>query len=276
MFYIPTLNARERLTQHKRVVVKVGTTTLAYPNGRLNLRRIEKLCMVLSDLCSQGREIILVTSGAIAVGTDRLGLPERPRDVMGKQAASAVGQAMLMQIYQNFFAVYNQQIAQILLTRDVVENEIRKQNARNTLFTLLDMHVIPLVNENDTVSTDELGFSENDTLSAYVSLIAESSLLIMLSDIDGLYDGDPKLNPGARIFYEIENITVEVEALAGQSSTKLGTGGMISKIAAARMTTSNGIDTVIASGEDPAILWRLLSGEREGTLFAASAHSDEA
>lgn len=261
--------ARARLAGHNRVVVKVGTTTLTYPNGRLNLQRIEKLCMVLSDLCNQGKEMILVTSGAIAVGADRLGLPERPRDTRGKQAASAVGQAMLMQIYQQFFSRYNQQIAQILLTRDVVENDERKENARNTLFTLLSMGVIPLVNENDSVSTDELGFSENDTLSAYVSIITESGLLIMLSDIDGLYEADPKINPKARIFHEIEDITEEVESLAGCSSTKLGTGGMISKIAAARLATGHGTDTLIASGEDPAVLWRLLSGEPEGTLFVA-------
>lgn len=259
--------ARASLTRHKRVVVKVGTTTLTYPTGRLNLRRIEKLCMVLSDLRSQGREMILVTSGAIAVGADRLGLLERPRDVMGKQAASAVGQAMLMQIYQNFFSTYNQQIAQILLTKDVVENDVRRQNACNTFFTLLGMNVVPLVNENDSVSTDELGFSENDTLSAYVSILSESGLLVILSDIGGLYEADPKLNPDAHLFHEIDDITDEVQNLAGCSSTKLGTGGMISKISAARMATEAGIDTVIASGEDPAVLWRILSGETEGTLF---------
>ena len=260
---------RSHLAKHKRVVVKVGTTTLTYPNGRLNLRRIEKLCMVLSDLRAQGREMMLVTSGAIAVGADRLGLAERPRDVRYKQAASAVGQASLMQIYQNFFSAYNQQIAQILLTKDIVEYEERRLNARNTLFTLLEMGVIPLINENDSVSTDELGFSENDTLSAYVSVITDSDLLILLSDVVGLYDADPNINTGARFFYEVNEITPDIESLAGSSASKLGTGGMITKISAARMAAENGIETVIASGEDPAVLWRLFSGEREGTLFYA-------
>ncbi|MDR1663507.1 MAG: glutamate 5-kinase [Clostridiales bacterium] len=261
------MSAREALKSHQRVVVKVGTTTLTYPNGRLNLRRIEEICTVLSDLCNQGKEMILVTSGAIAVGADRLGLTERPRDVVGKQAASAVGQAMLMQIYQRFFSRYNQEIAQILLTKDVIENEVSKQNARNTLKALREMRVIPLVNENDSVSTDELGFSENDTLSAYVSILSDSELLINLSDTDGMYDADPKQNPGAKVFREIPAITREIEELAGGSSSKLGSGGMISKITAAKLVTERGIDMVIASGEDPAIIWRLLAGEPEGTLF---------
>ena len=265
-------SSRKRLSECNRIVVKVGTTNLTYPNGRLNLRRIESLCTVLSDLMNQEKEMILVTSGAIAVGAERLGLKERPRDVRGKQAASAVGQAMLIQIYQQFFSRHNREVAQILLTKDIIQIEERKQNARNTFFALLEMGVIPLVNENDSVSTDELGFSENDTLSSYVSIITESDLLILLSDVDGLYD-DPNLGPDARLICEIDEITEEIEGFAGPSSTKLGTGGMATKLSAAQLAAKNGIDTVIASGEDPTVLWRILSGERVGTLINSCTKS---
>jgi len=264
------LTTRQRLVFHKRVVIKVGTTTLTYPNGHLNLKCMERLCLVLSDLCNHGRQIVLVTSGAIAVGADRLRLGERPRDTHGKQAASAVGQALLMQTYQNFFAQYNRNIAQILLTRDIASNPMHKNNARNALNTLLHMGVIPIVNENDAVATDEIEsgeFSENDTLSAYVAVLAESDLLVMLSDIEGLYDTDPKTHPNAKIFYEIKEITPEIEALAGGAGSSLGTGGMATKLSAARMATANGVDVVVASGEDPAILWKLLAGEQVGTIF---------
>lgn len=261
---------RQRLKNHKRIVVKVGTTTLTYETGRLNLKRIERLCTVLSDLNNSGKEVLLVTSGAIAAGAERLGWTERPRDVMGKQAASAVGQAVLMQIYQQFFNLYNQQAAQILLTKDVVENEIRRQNAQNTLFTLLSMRVIPLINENDSISTDELGFSDNDTLSAHVAAVSESDLLIILSDISGLYDADPKSKPDAKLFDEILKITPEIEALAGASSSRLGTGGMAAKINAAKMAAMRGIDTVIASGEDPAVLWQIIEGEKVGTFICGN------
>ena len=259
---------REHLKKCNRIVVKVGTSNLTYPNGQLNLQRIESLCTVLSDLMNQGKEMILVTSGAIAVGAKRLGLAERPRDVRGKQAASAVGQAALIQIYQQFFSRYNREVAQILLTKDIIQIEERKQNARNTFFTLMEMGVIPLVNENDSVSTDELGFSENDTLSSYVSIITESDLLILLSDVDGLYD-DPGLGPCAQLIYEIDEITETIEKIAGPSSTALGTGGMATKLAAAGLSAEHGINAVIASGGDPTILWRILSGERVGTLIKA-------
>jgi glutamate 5-kinase len=259
--------SRQNLSAHRRIVVKVGTTQLTYPNGHISLRRIERLCAVLSDLRSQEKEIILVTSGAIAVGAERLNLPERPRDTIGKQVASAVGQAMLTQMYQQFFTQYNQQIAQILLTKDVISHDVTQQNARTTLFALLQRNVIPLVNENDSISTDELGFSENDTLSAYVAIITDADALIMLSDIDGLFSADPKTDASARFISEVTEITPEVEALAGQSSTQLGTGGMVTKIEAARLAAERGIDTVIASGADAAILWRILDGEPEGTLF---------
>jgi len=260
--------ARARISTHKRIVVKIGTTSLTYSNGQLNLQRIEKICRVFSDLCNQGREMILVTSGAIAVGADCMGLKERPRDILGKQAASAVGQAMLMQIYQNFFSMYNRRIAQILLTQDVLDVPTRKMNARNTLNTLLDMGVVPVVNANDTVATDELDeVSDNDRLSAHVAVLSQSNLLIILSDIDGMYDANPQISPGASIFHEIHEITPQIEAVAGGAGSKLGTGGMATKLTAARNALENGIDTVIASGEDPTVLWQILEGEQIGTLF---------
>ena len=262
--------ARLRLSEHKRVVVKIGTTSLTYANGQLNLQQMEKICRVLSDLCNQGREMILVTSGAIAVGAGCLNLGERPRDIRGKQAASAVGQAMLMQIYQQFFSMYNRRAAQILLTQDVLDVDIRKVNARNTFDTLLSMGVVPIVNANDTIATDELDdISDNDRLSAHVAVISQSNLLIMLSDIAGLYDADPKTKPDATIFHDVHEITPEIEAVAGGAGSLLGTGGMATKIQAARIAMPSGIDSAIASGDDPAVLWKLLSGEQVGTVFYA-------
>lgn len=259
---------RERLKEHSRIVVKVGTTTLTYPNGHMNLRRMEKLCRTLTDLNNTGREVILVTSGAIAAGKNRLKLPERPRDIRGKQAASAVGQAVLMQMYENFFSTYNQNIAQILLTKDVVEDEVRKTNTRNTFFTLLSMGIVPIVNENDTVSTDELGFSDNDTLSAYVSIITDADLLIILSDVGGLYESDPKKNPYAKLIDEVTEFTAELDDMAGDTADELGTGGMHTKLTAAKMAVEAGIDAVIADGDEPDVIFNIVEGAVIGTLFA--------
>ena len=262
------VTSRAHLAGHKRIVVKIGTTTLTYPNGQLNLQRIGKITTVLSDLCNQGKEMILVTSGAIAVGTDCLRLDARPRDILGKQAASAVGQAMLMQIYQRFFSLYNRQIAQILLTGDVLDNPSRKQNARNTINTLLSMGVVPIVNANDTIATEELDeISDNDTLSAHVAVLSGSDLLIMLSDIEGLYNADPRSAPQAAFYYEVHTITKEMEGCAGDSKSNLGTGGMVTKLSAARMALEHDIEAIIASGEEPEIIWRILKGEQIGTLF---------
>ena len=269
---------RLRLSGHKRITVKIGTTSLTYPNGQLNLQRIEKICLVLSDLCNQGKEMILVTSGAIAVGADCLGLKSRPRDILGKQAASAVGQAMLMQIYQRFFSMYNRKIAQILLTSDVLESPVRKQNASNTLNTLISMGVVPIVNANDTIATEELdengssgseaaAVSDNDTLSAHVAVLSESDMLLMLSDIEGLYNADPRSAAQAAFYYEVHTITPEMESGAGGSGSSLGTGGMATKLTAARISLEHGIDAMIASGENPEIVWRILEGEQVGTLF---------
>ena len=260
---------RENLKNHKRIVVKVGTSTLTYTNGQLNLQRIEKICLALSDLCNQGKEMILVTSGAIAVGADCLRLDSRPRDILGKQAASAVGQAALMQIYQRFFSQYNRQVAQILLTGDVLDNGIRQQNARNTLNTLLSMGVVPIVNANDTIATDELDeISDNDTLSAHVAVVSESNLLVMLSDIEGLYSADPRSAPQAAFYHEVRSITPDIIKSAGGAGSNLGTGGMATKLTAAQMCLEHNIDAMIALGEDPEILWSILNGERVGTLFS--------
>ena len=261
-------SARAKLTSHKRIVIKIGTSSLTYSSGKLNLQRIEKLCRVITDLYNQGREMILVTSGAIAVGADCLNLGDRPRDIQGKQAASAVGQAMLMQIYQQFFSIYNRRIAQILLTQDILDLQDRKINARNTFNALLAMGVVPIVNANDTVATDELDdASDNDRLSAHVAVLSQSNLLVMLSDIEGLYDSDPRTSPNAAFYHEIREITPELELVAGGAGSSLGTGGMATKLIAARRTLDNGIDAIIASGEDPAILWKIMNGEQVGTLF---------
>ncbi len=265
------MDYRSSLSRHNRIVVKVGTTTLTYSNGRINLRRIEEIAFVLSDLRNSGKEIVLVSSGAIAVGAERLLLKERPRDTRGKQAASSVGQIALMQIYQKSFMSFNQKIAQILLTKDVFEDAERKQNAKNTFATLLDMGVIPIVNENDAVATDELGFSENDRLSAYVATLVGADLLIILSDIDGFYAKDPKKHEEAEIIRYVEDISRDVFAMAGTAGSRLGSGGMTAKLSAAKLAMDAGIDTVMAHGENPKILYGILGGEEVGTLFKAVA-----
>jgi len=258
---------RSHLKNKSRIVIKVGTSTLTYENGKMNLSRIQKLAWVLSDLTNKGFEVILVSSGAITVGAERLKLRQRPSETKDKQAASAVGQAILMQIYENFFMQYNQVIAQILLTKDVLDDETRKENTRNTFFTLFDMGVIPIVNENDTVSVDELGFSDNDSLSSYVACLTDSDLLIMLSDIKGLYDSDPSINPDAVMLDTVTEINDDITYLAGETKSKHGTGGMATKLMAAKMATQRGIDVVIASGEDPKDIFDILNAEKKGTLF---------
>ena len=260
---------RAHMVTHKRVVVKVGTTTLTYENGKLNLKRIEQIAWVLTDLRNRGKEVILVSSGAIAVGADRLGLAERPRDIRGKQAASAVGQAALMQIYENFFMSYNQKIAQVLLTKDVFDDPARQALAGNTFEALMEMGVIPIVNENDTVSTAELGFSDNDSLSALVASLLHADVLCILSDTDGLYDSDPKLNPSAKQIPFADGVDDALLAVAGDSASKLGTGGMFTKITAAKTAAETGTDTVIILGTNPALLFDVLKGKTTGTLIRA-------
>ena len=252
-----------------RVVVKVGTSTLTYENGRLNLRRIETLVRVLSDLKNSGREIILVTSGAIGVGTGQLGLKERPRDTAGKQAAAAVGQCELMYSYDKQFSTYGHVTAQVLLTRDVIEDGRRKEHVVNTLSRLLEYGAIPIVNENDTVAVEEIEFGDNDTLSALVAVLAEADALVMLTDIDGLYTADPRSHAGARLIPVAEAIDDTLRAAASGAGSSRGTGGMITKLNAAEIAVRAGIPTVIMNGANPRRLYDLFDGEPIGTLFPA-------
>lgn len=251
----------------KRIVIKIGTSSITYDNGALQLNMIDKLARVISDIRNSGKDVILVSSGAIAVGAARLGLKERPRDICGKQAASAVGQGLLMQIYEKIFMEYNQIVAQVLLTKDVIDIEERKIHAKNTMDKLLEMNVIPIVNENDAVSSDELLFCENDTLSAYVSTLVDSDLLIILSDIDGLYDSDPNKNKDAKIIAEVNEINDYIRKISTGSNSKVGTGGMSSKIDAISICFEENIDAVIASSENPEILYDIVQGEKVGTKF---------
>jgi glutamate 5-kinase len=252
---------RQKLKDCKRIIVKVGTSTLTYDTGRLNLSRIDKLARILSDMQNSGKDVILVTSGAIAVGMTKLGLKERP----------TVGQGTLMNIYEKFFSGYNHVIAQILLTRPVTETDKLRLNARNTFDTLLLHNVIPIVNENDTISIEEIeyNFGENDTLASIVAEIVEGDLLIMLSDIDGLYTKDPKKCPDAELIYEVDNIDSEILKTAGGAGSARGTGGMITKIEAARRCIEAGINMVIANGEDPYIIEDIMNGKNAGTFFLA-------
>lgn len=266
------MNNRDVLKDVKRIVVKVGTTSLTHKNGKMDLRKLELLSRVLTDLNNRGIDVVLVSSGAIAVGTDKLGLNERPRDTIGKQVASAVGQAILMQMYERFFGEYNQKIAQILVTMAVFDAQNKIKNVQNTVNSLLNMSVIPIVNENDSVATEEFNeFSDNDTLSAYIASIINSDLLIILSDIEGLYTADPNKDKTAEKIDIVEKVDDSVYELAADSSSKLGTGGMITKVKAADLLTKKGINMVIASGSNPDILYDILNGENIGTLFLGAS-----
>ena len=253
----------------RRIVVKVGTSTLTYEMGKLNLKRIECLVRVLSDLKNRDKQVILVTSGAIGVGVGKMGLEQKPKTIRGKQAAAAVGQCELMHLYDKFFSEYNHIVAQILLTKDVVEVTQRRQNAVNTFDMLLKMGVIPIVNENDTVAIEEIActFGENDTLSAIVSELIGADLLVNLSDIKGLYEADPKSNPDAKLIPVVPEITDRIRNLAGGAGSARGTGGMCSKISAAEIACNAGVNMIIASGEDPSILYDIVEGKQVGTLF---------
>ncbi len=254
------------------IVVKVGTSTLTYENGKVNLGRMEQLCRTLSDLQNSGKRLVLVSSGAIGVGMGKLGLLHRPEETEKKQALAAIGQCELMFLYDKFFGEYNHTVAQVLLTADVVDEDRSRRNVQNTFGELLSMGVIPVVNENDTVETSELegkNFGDNDTLSAVVAGLCGAQGLVILTDIDGLYDGDPKKNPEAKRISRVEKITPEIEALAGGAGSSRGTGGMATKLKAARMAVEQGIPMAIVSGSDPQSLYRLLHGEDIGTVFPA-------
>ena len=259
--------------QNKRIVVKVGTSTLSHPSGLLNIRRVEELCKVLSDLKNAGNEIILVSSGAIGMGVGKLSLPKRPEDMPTKQAAAAVGQCELMYTYDKLFNEYNHTVAQVLLTGEDVHSEQRSRNMRNTIFRLLELGALPVINENDTVATDEVGventIGENDTLSAIVAAAVHADLLILLSDIDGLYDGDPHRDPTAHLIPTVPCLDEHIMALGGGSGSTLGTGGMATKLKAARIVTEAGCEMVIANGAKPALLYDIVAGKPVGTRFLA-------
>jgi glutamate 5-kinase len=252
-----------------KMVIKVGTSTLTHATGNLNIRRVEELCRVLSDLKNAGHEVILVSSGAIGMGVGKLGLRERPSDMPTKQAAAAVGQCELMYVYDKLFSEYNHTVAQILLTGDDLSHADRHANFCNTMSRLLQLGVLPIINENDTVATTEIAVGDNDTLGAMVAVGVEADLLVLLSDIDGLYTADPHKDPNARLIETVEDITSDILSLAGGCGSALGTGGMRTKLNAAQLCCAAGCDMVIANGADPKLLYRLTDGESVGTRFIA-------
>ena len=248
-----------------RIVIKIGTSTLAHNTGRLNIRRTEVLCKVISDLKNAGHEIVMVSSGAIGMGAGKLSLKERPSDMPTKQAAAAVGQCELMYTYDKLFGEYNHTVAQILLTSEDIEHDDRRQNVENTMERLLSLGAIPIINENDTISTSEIVIGDNDTLSAIVASTVHADLLVLLSDIDGLFTADPRKDPSATLIPTVCEITPEIKAMTSGAGTNLGTGGMTTKIQAAQIATENGIDMVIANGADPVILYDIADGKQAGT-----------
>jgi glutamate 5-kinase len=248
-----------------RIVIKVGTSTLAHKTGRLNIRQTEKLAKVLSDLKNSGNEILLVSSGAIGMGVGKLSLPERPTDIPTKQAAAAVGQCELMYVYDKLFGEYHHNVAQILLTADDFEDETKYENFSNTLNRLLQLGALPIINENDTVSTAELGIGDNDTLSALVAIGAKADLLVLLSDIDGLYTADPHKDKSAELIPTVSDMDGYIMSLGEGSSTSLGTGGMKTKLSAASLVTKRGIDMVICNGAKPEALYDIFEGKPVGT-----------
>ena len=258
---------RSQLKAAHRIVVKVGTSTLTHANGKLNYSRIEYLVRELADAVNSGKQILLVSSGAVGAGMDRLGWKEKPKTIPAKQAAAAVGQGILMHTYEKLFGEYGQIVAQVLLTREDSVNRKRYANSRNTLLTLLEIGVIPIINENDAVAIDELKIGDNDTLSANVAAIVDADLLIILSDVDGVYTANPQKDPDARLIEEIPEVTPEIEAICGGAGTMRGTGGMLTKMAAARMAMNSGIVMVIASGAKDGVVQSVLAGNQVGTLF---------
>ena len=250
-----------------RIVIKIGTSTLTHGTGHLNIRRVEGLCKVISDIKNSGHEVILVSSGAIGMGVGKLGLRSRPTDIPTKQAAAAVGQCELMYTYDKLFGAYHHAVAQLLITGDDVENEKRHNNFSNTLNRLLELGALPILNENDTVSTDEIVIGDNDTLAAIVAQSVKADLLVLLSDIDGLYTADPHTDPNARLIPEINAISEDILALAGGSGTKLGTGGMVTKLQAARICLQSGCSMVITNGNRPENLYDILDRKSIGTTF---------
>lgn len=263
------MDTRDRLRQAERIVVKVGTSTLTHATGKLNLYRIEKLVREISDLANQGHQMVLVTSGAVAAGLDSMGLRQKPKAIPEKQAMAAIGQGVLMHIYEKLFAEYGQKAAQILLTKENSVRHNQYMNSRNALLALLHMGVIPVINENDAVAVDELKIGDNDTLSATVATIVDADVLVILSDIEGLYTANPQKDKQAKLISEVQEITPEIECIAGGAGSRLGTGGMYTKIEAARIAVSSGVTMLIASGSRDGVLRDILDGAAIGTIFPA-------
>ena len=253
----------------KRLVVKVGTSTLTYETGKTNIRRMMKLCSVLADLHNSGIDVVLVTSGAIGVGVGKLGLCEKPSDIPGRQAAATVGQCELMFMYDKFFGEYGQKIGQLLVTKSDFENDIRRENLSNTFEKLFEYGAIPVVNENDSVATEEIVYGDNDSLSAIVATLIGADGLVILSDIDGLFDSNPMENEDARLIPVVEKIDESVFALCGGAGTKRCTGGMVTKVHAAQIAGEKGIPTVVMNGTAPQDIYKLIDGRQVGTLFKA-------
>ena len=266
--------AREELKNKKRIVIKIGSSSLTHPEtGDVNLVKIERLIRVISDLRGMGKEVVLVSSGAIAAGRQALGC-QKPQTVAEKQAYAAVGQARLMMVYQKIFSEYNQTAAQVLMTKNTIVDNTSRENARNTFDQLLKLGTVPVVNENDTVSTYEIKFGDNDRLSAIVSALIGADLLILMSDIDGLYSEDPHRNPDARFIGLVEEITPELIGMGGGSGSDVGTGGMAAKLAAARIATDSGSDMIICNADNVDVIHELINGEEKGTLFLAHPNRD--
>lgn len=256
-----------------KIVIKIGTSTLAYPSGHLNIRRVEELCKIISDIKNAGNQVIVVSSGAIAMGVGKLGLRERPKDIPTKQAAAAVGQCELMYIYDKLFGEYNQTVAQLLITGEDVENETRHNNFSNTLARLMELGAIPIINENDTVATKEIVIGDNDTLAAIVAQSVKADKLVLLSDIDGLYTADPHLDPNAKLIQVAHQIDDKILSLAGGSGSNLGTGGMVTKLEAAKICLSCGCDMIITNGNTPTNLYDIVDGKSVGTTFTGKVYA---
>ncbi len=255
------------ISNAKRIVIKVGTSTLTYETGKINIRRMVKLCSVLADLHNSGKEVVLVTSGAIGVGVGKLGLKERPKDIPGRQAAATVGQCELMFMYDKFFGENGVKTGQLLITKSDIENLQRRENLENTFEKLFEYGAVPIVNENDSVATEEIVYGDNDSLSAIVASLIKADALVILSDIDGLFDDNPNENPDARLIPVVEEINAEIEALCGGAGSDRGTGGMVTKIHAAKIARDAGIPTVIMNGTAPQDIYKLIDGHSVGTIF---------
>jgi len=268
-------NIRSRLYNADRIVIKVGSSTITYNNAKPNLTNISRLVRVIADLTNQGKKVVLVTSGAIAIGIGRLDLVKKPDTVREKQAMATVGQCELMNIYSRLFSEYGHIVGQMLLTRDVTENDIRRHNVTNTFESLFHKGIIPIVNENDSVAVEEIKFGENDTLSAIVAKLIKADLLILLSDIEGLYETDPRKNPNAKMISIVEEVTDDIQACAAGAGTERGIGGMVTKLYAGKIATFAGTDMVIANGEDPSIIIDIINGKDVGTLFVSRKRKGE-